>query len=350
MSYDIKRSVSLYSFQEEFYTGKMNLEDCIREVAATGATGIELLPEQMIYEFPVITTEFKEKWFHWMDKYGTTPTCCDAFLENHIYKNRICTLREQIEMMKRDIKIAKDLGFQTLRTLVSTPLNVIEGALPFAEENDIKICLEVHSPFSLNSTWADGYMEMILRTGTKHFGFMPDFGIFCKQIPDVLKDQARRRGVDEKIIEAVDDAFAQRVKEGFVKIEYDIDLGRANRNYRIANGEPELIAKVKQLGGNETALAYAASSFAYTWCDPQDIIDNIDYIYHTHAKCYNTNADYVETSIPIQEVVDAYKVAGYKGYLSTEYEGNTAINDAFEVDSVEQVRRHQKALENAIKK
>ncbi len=63
MSYDIKRSVSLYSYQEAFFTGKLDLEGCIRESAKAGATGIELLAEQMVEEFPVITPEFKEKWF-----------------------------------------------------------------------------------------------------------------------------------------------------------------------------------------------------------------------------------------------------------------------------------------------
>ena len=50
----------------------------------------------------------------------------------------------------------------------------------------------------------------------------------------------------------------------------------------------------------------------------------------------------------IKEVVEAYKKAGYQGFLSTEYEGNRLINDAFDVDSVEQVRRHQEALRRAI--
>ena len=30
----------------------MNLEDCIREAAKAGATGIEFLPEQMLPDFP----------------------------------------------------------------------------------------------------------------------------------------------------------------------------------------------------------------------------------------------------------------------------------------------------------
>lgn len=348
MACHIKRSVSLYSYQEEYYLGKMNLEDCIREAAKAGATGIELLPEQMMGDFPVLTPEFRGKWFGWMEKYGTKPTCYDAFLENHIYKNRTCTLKEQIAMMERDIKLAHAMGFRTLRTLVSTPMDVIEGSIPCAEANDVKICLEVHSPFSLNSGWADGYLEMIRRTGTGNFGFMPDFGIFCRKIPDILTEQARRQGVREDCIRAVEDAFHNRIARGFTKITYDTNLGRAHEAYMKANGLPQLIEAVTRLGGDRTAINYAVSTYDYTWCDPQDIIDNIRYIYHTHAKCYHTTEDYVETSIPVREVVAAYKKAGYDGYLSTEYEGNRMINDAFDVDSVEQVRRNQETLRRAI--
>ena len=51
MSYDIKRSVSLYSYQDEYYNKQLDLEGCLRETAKTGATGVELLAEQMIRSF-----------------------------------------------------------------------------------------------------------------------------------------------------------------------------------------------------------------------------------------------------------------------------------------------------------
>lgn len=350
MNYKIGRSVSLYSYQQEYYEGKLDLEGCIREVAKTGATGIEFLAEQMMDDFPVVTPEFKEKWFGWMKKYGTEPTCYDAFLENRIYDNRTLTLREQIDMMKRDIKIAGELGFKTLRTLVATPLDVIEGSLACAEENNVKICIEVHSPFSLNSGWAEGYLNMIRRTGTKHFGFIPDFGIFCHEIPDVMKAQAIRHGASKEGMKIVEDAFRNRVEKGFTKIEYDLNLGRAHKAYMEANGFPQLMEALKQIGANQADMKYAAESFTFTWNDPQDIIDNIDYIFHTHAKCYNLTEDYVETSMPLDRIIDAFKKAGYNGFLSTEYEGNRLMNDALEVDSIEQVRRHQEAMRRAIEK
>ncbi len=350
MSYDIKRSVSLYSYQDEYYNGQLDLEGCLREVSKTGATGVELLAEQMIRRFPLpIETEaFRDQWFGWLEKYHLEPSCYDAFLENKIYDNRTLSVGEQINMMKRDIRLAHLLGFKVLRTLVSTPMDVIEGSLGYAEEMDVKIGLEVHAPFSLNSGWADGYMEMILRTGTKYFGFIPDMGIFCKNIPDVVRDKARKRGASEACIKIVDDAYAQRIAKGFVKIKYDLDLGRANLEYRMANGMQEMMDAVKAAGGGPADMEYAGSSFTYSWSDPQDLIDNIQYIYHTHAKCYNTHEDYVETATAIPEVVEAYKKAGYKGYLSTEYEGGEHLRYEGPVDSIEQVRRHQEALRRAI--
>ena len=46
MTSQIKRGVSLYSFQNETFQGKMNLEDCVRTCAEMGAFGIEIIGEQ----------------------------------------------------------------------------------------------------------------------------------------------------------------------------------------------------------------------------------------------------------------------------------------------------------------
>ena len=347
---DIKRSVSLYSYQDEYYLGKLDLEGCLRETAATGATGVELLAEQMIKKFPlpIETKEFRDQWFEWLKKYNLTPSCYDAFLENRIYDNRTLTLKEQVNMMNRDLRLASLLGFPVLRTLVSTPMDVIEGSLPYAEEVGVKIGIEVHAPFSLNSGWADGYMEMINRTGTKFFGFIPDMGIFCRNIPDVVRDKARRHGAKEECIKIVDDAYAQRVAKGFTKIKYDLNLGKANMEYRMANGMAEMMDAVKAAGGGPADMEYAGTSFTYSWSEPQDIIDNIDYIFHTHAKFYNVHEDLQETAVALPEVIEAYKKAGYTGFLSSEYEGGEHLRADLDVDSIEQVRRHQAAMAKAI--
>jgi sugar phosphate isomerase/epimerase len=63
------------------------------------------------------------------------------------------------------------------------------------------------------------------------------------------------------------------------------------------------------------------------------------YIFHIHAKFYEMLDDGTEYSIPYDKIIPALKAGNYQGYLSSEYEGNRHIQDAFPVDSVEQVRR-----------
>ena len=349
---DIKRSVSLYSYQDSYYDGKLDLEGCLRETSKAGATGVELLAETMIKQFPnpIYTEEFQAQWKEWLKKYNLTPTCYDAFLENHIYDNRMLSLGEQVEMMKRDLKCASILGFSCIRTLVSTPIDVIEGSLEYAEEVGVKIGLEVHAPFSLNSTWAQGYLDRLSGSASKfkYFAFIPDMGIFCKRVPDVVEDKWRRQGAQQKFIDIVNKAYEDRVANGFTKIEYSLNLGEANMNYRNANGQAKLLEQFKELGASPADVGYLMSSYTYSWSDPQDLIDNIDRICHTHAKCYNTHEDYVETAVAIPEVVAAYKKCGYDGYLSTEYEGGECLRADMPVDDIEQVRRHQEAMRRAI--
>lgn len=51
-----------------------------------------------------------------------------------------------------------------------------------------------------------------------------------------------------------------------------------------ANGMKEMMDAVQAAGGGPADMEYAGSSFTYSWSEPQDIIDNIDYIFHTHAN------------------------------------------------------------------
>lgn len=73
------RSVSLYSYQEEFFFGRLTLEGMIAEAAKTGARGIEFLAEQYAPdEYADPSDLFINEWNEWMDKYGVTPSCLDT--------------------------------------------------------------------------------------------------------------------------------------------------------------------------------------------------------------------------------------------------------------------------------
>lgn len=321
----IKRGVSLYSYQEEFFLGKMNLEDCIAAVAASGATGIELLPEQMIKGFPNVSDEFVEHWFAMMKTYGTTPVAYDAFLDSKLYANRTLTTQECLEMMIRDIKLANRLGFTILRTLVSTPLEVVDLALPYAEKYNVKIALEVHSPFTFGTPWFEERMDYIRTTNTKWFGIMPDFGIFVKRMPKVIQEWHIRQGAHPDIIKLI----ADRYEQGMDKQE-----------------TISIVEAMAQANQYDKMFAVTSSHFVFT--DPNILKEYIPYIMHVHGKYYEMEAHDEEPSIPYKDILQVLIDHGYEGYIDSEYEGNRHIQDLGIVDSVEQVKRHQRMMKNIL--
>lgn len=325
MSYDIKRGVSLYSYQDEFYTGKLSLEDCIREVSKTGATGIEILPEQMLPNFPNISDDFVKQWHEWMQKYQVEPIAYDAFLETKLFPNRNLTKSEAVMFMKRDIHLANRLGCKVLRTLVSTPLEVVKECLGYAEEMNVKIALEVHSPFTFGTPWFEERLSFIKESGTEWFGIMPDLGIFVKRMAPVMEDSYIRKGATPEIVKFVSDA------------------------YFAGEDKQQTLQKVQQMSdATEMDKKYAELATHFVFTDPKILIENIPYIKHVHGKFYEINQDLQEPSIPYKDILDALKAGGYNGYICSEYEGNRHIQDYMEVDSVEQVARHQAMLKKLI--
>jgi sugar phosphate isomerase/epimerase len=321
----IKRGVSLYSFQEEVFHGKMNLEDCIYQTAKTGAKGIEIVGEQSIPGCPKIPSEkFQKQWFEWMEKYGVEPTCHDMFLDFTKIKGHYYTERESIESFKKEIDFAKALGFKFIRVIVNVPPEIIEQVIPYAEDNNIKLGIEVHSPWHINSAWMARHYEIMLKMNTKHFGFIPDLGAFTKRLPKIQLENMVRKGANQKIADYV----AEEHEKG-VMAEY-------------------IIAKVAQMTNNRIDLATAELSRHNIYVNPFSLLPYMDNIIHVHAKFYEMQEDYTEYSIPYDQIVEVFKKGNYMGYLSSEYEGNRHIHDIYEVDSVEQVRRHQKMLENLI--
>lgn len=325
MSTQIKRSVSLYSYQEEFYTGKMTLEDCIRAASEAGATGIEFLPEQMLPEFPNISDEFIEQWHGWMKKYNVEPIAYDAFLDNKLFANRMLTTRENVEMMKRDLLLASKLGFKILRTLVSTPLEVVKQSLSYAEEVGVVIALEVHAPFTFGTPWFEERLDFIKESGTKWFAIMPDFGIFTKLQGSIFTDEYVRKGGTPEIIKLI----ADRYEDGIDPTE-----------------TLEFIKEMPE--ATKTDLAFAEFCRHTVYTDPKILVDNMAYIVHIHGKFYDVTEELEETTIPYYDVITTLKEAGYDGYISSEYEGNRHIQDYMEVDSIMQVSRHQQMMKNII--
>ena len=320
----IKRSVSLYSFQEEYFTRKFSLEDCISKSASVGAKGIEVLGEQMFPGFPHLSDSFVGQWHGWMAKYGTTPVCHDMFLDTKKFKNRLLTQDEEVESVVRDLKFASRLGFTVMRVIVSASPETMERCIPYAEQCGVRMAIEVHAPWSLDHPWIQRHLEVAERTGTKFYGVLPDCGIFTSRMPRVQRDRYVRNGVRPHMADSITSQYEKRVLAEYI------------------------VGNVREMGGTPIEIQMAEQTRHQVWSSPRRLLEYMPYIFHIHGKFYEMIDEHTEYSIPYAEVIAALKKGGYDGYISSEYEGNRHIEDVHPVESLEQVRRHQAMLKELI--
>lgn len=322
----IKRGVSLYSFQHETFQGKMSLEDCIRTCAEMGAKGIEVIGEQTFWGWPEATVDEAQiaNWHRLIAKHDAVAVSHDFMLDYKRYKGREMPFDEQVASVRKDIDFGAQLGAKYIRALVSIAPEVLVAAAPYAEEKGIKILIEVHAPLHFDHPWIIRHAEAFEKSGSDALGFLPDMGMFLFAFPPVWKERFIRNGVPQRIADYVERAYEDRVLSEYV------------------------ILNVREMGGEGAALAMAETLRHNAAFEPKRMLDHMSRIHNIHGKFYQMTEDLVEPSIPYDRIVDVLNQGGYSGYICSEYEGNRWIEDIEEVDSVEQVRRQQAMLARLI--
>jgi sugar phosphate isomerase/epimerase len=281
--------VSLYSFMGDYGT-VLDLETAMAGIADLGATGIEILGEGHIPNYPNPTQEWVEDWFRLLERYGLEPTNYGSWIDTRLHSSgpngRDMTVEEGAKQLQRDLRLAKRLGFRFVRPkigvvssdLVPHPIwtEVVEASLPLAEELDVVICPEIHSPTPIKHEVVDEYIEFIERTGTKHFGILIDTGIF------------------------------------------------QDRPIPLRPGE---------LPGRRPAFLDGIG------VEPADFAAVAPYVVFVQAKFHDIDEKLEDQQIPWEPVLRAMRDAGYTGYLSSEYEGEREP-----WRSIEQVRRQHSLM------
>lgn len=332
----IKLGVSLYSYQEEFLTGDMNLEECIEAVSDMDADGIEILPEQMIPGFPNLTDEFLDKWFGWMERYHTTPVCIDAFLDTNLYYGRTISQEEIVDTYKTYIDYAAKLHTPIIRSVLLLGTNLLNRSgvtednfrkiVAYAEDKGIKLGTEIHPPMTVHCEPVEQLCNFIEKIGTKNLGFIPDAAIYTVDISPVYLEREIRDGMPKNIM----DYIVKARKMG-------MNPDQVNKNIYEITGEKKYCI----------ALPYCAFLVND---DPEHLRDIIPYVFHVHGKTNYVDENYVDVGTNYEGFIKVLSDCGYNGYISTEYEGNRHIHDAYPACSVEQVRRHHVMLRRLMKK
>ncbi len=331
--HNIKRGVSLYSFQEEYFLRKMSLEQIVATCARLDIPGIEIIGDQMIPNYPNISDDFYKQWHSWMDKYGLTPICLDMFLDWNKYKGRVMTDDERVESITQDILCAHKLGCTVIRVIHDVQPEILERLAPTAEKYNVKLALEIHAPSYYDSPLEQSLIETFDRVGSPYLCFTLDLGVYCKKLPRVASERFLREGMKPEIVNYLVNAYNTNT------LPHSNELSQRDQSL------PEII---RSMGGREEDIYWAFMGTHMISADPRKALPYLKYTSHIHGKFYEMVDETTEYSIPYEEIIPVLIEGGYNGYIDSEYEGNRWIQDACEVDSAEQVRRHQLMLKKLL--
>ena len=366
----IKRGVSLYSYQQSQYLKDLNLEEQIAEVTSNleGADGIEIIDE-MSLRYPNPSDEFISNWFKWLDKYGAKAVTMDVGMDVLQFRDHVMSHEECAERLKQDIKLAKKLGFSNVRVLSTTPLEVILMALPTAEKLDIRLGREIHQPMHLQGRQVIEIFEHVEKTGTKHLGVVPDFGIFQFRPSDVLLEWFIRKGATEDATKAsielctlldsgkapfnpIDTAFitAGNLRADFKRFLVTGDCGQDIKETfeGVVNYAKDNLENPSQLDQIVVAEALMLSRTSAELMRPLvPIIISIHGKFNNMSEIPGQPGKYQDVSIDYVKPLKVLREENYQGYLNSEYEGQRYFQDRgreFIKSEVEQVRRHHEML------
>ena len=298
----IKLGVTLYSYTDEYCSGRFTFEDCVRRCAELGLDGYEIVATQMIPSYPYVSDEFLGEVNRLAAKYGVRPICYGANTDRGMRFDRDLNDDELFASTVRDIKAAHKLGCKVIRAqYLLSPENLVRVA-PIAEEYGIKIGIEIHNPETPSTPAMQAYLEAIEKSGSKYIGFVPDLGAFADK-PNVESYQgALERGADKEMLDYA------------VSLKYDeVPMPEAQKLLMEKGADPIVMESFFNMYG---FLTFRKNP------DFEGLKRIMPYVFHIHGKFHCMTKEGNELSIPYEKILPILDEAGYDGYIVSEYEGH----------------------------
>lgn len=322
---NVKLGITLYSFTKEYCEGSMTLEDCIHTAKELGAEGFEIVATQMVPSYPYVSDRFLGEFKAICQYYDMEPVCYGANMDRGMWYNRDLTEEEMLQMAINDLRSANKMGCRVIREQYLLPPSGLAKLAPYAEAYDIKVGIEIHNPETPNTPIMREYLNAIKATGSKHIGFVPDFGCFATKPNKPHWDQAVRDGADEKLLEMARD---MRYAE--------VPMEEAQKNLKEAGAGILELALLQEM--------YAFLQFRKT-CDTElkGLQEIMPYCFHMHGKFHYLYENLEEASIPYDQILKVVKDSEFDGYIVSEYEDHDSGN------AIEMTRRHQAMMRKLLR-
>lgn len=330
-----KRGVSFWSYGGSYRAGRLSIEGMLVEIAKTGSTGVELLPNlHSICDYPRYTEKDIDTWFDLLAKYNLEPVCnaaqiickpildCGADVSGMPNPHYGASEEEMIELMRHEINLTAAFGFKLMRHPLMTGVSktAIEETISYAEDRGVGLDLEIHSPYSLKGPEVEWQIDMMERKNTKLSGIIPDLNAFQDKIPAFFRAKKLTEGAEEELLTKIDAALAAH--EDMAKFAKELETATEN----------------------PATLAYLNTARYLNPNSLEDLRPLAKYINHFHTKFFDVDDSGNETTFDYKKVLTILKEIGFDGYLMTEYEGQMLHNKNGE-EEVEQVARQHKMIE-----
>lgn len=360
--HDIKLGVSLYSYQDNYYFHRHDLEGCLAAAAGAGAEGVEIFSDAMIPEWPYISDAWIDKWNGLLYRYGLEAVCLDHFSDRAMWKNRQLTDDELYERGVMYLKAAKKLGCKYVRILhnehcgrgvspyVLTTPAIVEKLLPVAQECGVIMALECHSPTSVDDPIHEAYLEAADRLNIPNVGLQIDFSSYqyCISTADIT--YCVHNGCSRHVLEYLRDKQREAYFAGkafnFDEIKDDfknMDLNEHDKEYlysRASYGD-----SLKYFGGIQYNGQFRPIDWDQAYKALKDYASKVVYV---HGKFYDIDENGQVDNMDYPRIFEALKEGGYKGYICSEFEGNRRMNVAGWVDEISYVNKHHKLMRKCL--
>lgn len=319
---DIKLGVTLYCFTREYITGEMSLEDCIRKAKEIGSQGYEIVATQMVPSYPFVSDRFLGEIEAISRHYDISPICYSANMDKGVLGHRELTEDELLQRAITDIKSANKLGCKVLRAQYLLGTGAFERLAPYAESYDVKVGIEIHNPETAYTPVMQEYLEVIKRTGSKYLGFIPDFGMFATKPNKPMWDDAIAAGTPVSLLEQIRDMrYADRPQE-------------------------EAMALLVQNHAPGAAFGTVQGMYGFVQfkkdcrTELEGLKEIMPHCFHMHGKFHYMDENFVEASIPYDQIMPVIKDSDYNGFIVSEYEDHVSGR------AVEMTTRHMNMMKS----
>jgi sugar phosphate isomerase/epimerase len=261
--------------------------------------------------------------------------------DDEMYERGVMYLKAAQKLGCKYIRLLHDahIGTQISPYKLTTP-EIAERLLPIAQECDVIMAIECHSPTSIEDPVQQAYLEPADRLGIPYIGLQADFSSyeFCMSTADI--ELCIHYGCTREVLEHLRE---KQRKAYFSGKEFSFDEIKGDFEGMLLNEHDKKYLDYSELAYHESV------KFVKTVGSYDKLKEYAPKIIYCHGKFYDIDKDGQVDNMDYPRIFKALKEGGYHGFICSEFEGNRRLNLDHWCDEIEYVRKHQKLMRNCLK-